>query len=105
MNRKDFLKKGFLGTGILVATGSVANVLKNDIDELVPLDIIGFNHLPNETSKIMNNTVLHRAESRGHANHGDRLTYAAGSNLVRCWRIVPPATSAASSGGRRSRSR
>ena len=47
MNRKDFLKKGFLGTGMLVATGSVANVLKNEIDELVPLDIIGFNHLPN----------------------------------------------------------
>lgn len=70
MNRKDFLKKGFLGTGMLVATGSVANVLKNEIDELVPLDIIGFNHLPNETTKIMNNTVLHRAESRGHANHG-----------------------------------
>lgn len=59
-----------MGTGMLVATGSVANVLQNDIDELVPLDILGFNHLPNQSSKIMNNTVLHRADSRGHANHG-----------------------------------
>lgn len=70
MNRKEFLKKGFLGTGMLVASGSVANVLKNDIDELVPLDIIGFNHLPNESAPIMNNTVYHRADSRGNANHG-----------------------------------
>lgn len=73
MNRKDFLKNSFLGAGALAVGGSV--VVKNDIDELKPLQIVGFNHIPNTDSKIMNNTVLHRAESRGHANHGWLKTY------------------------------
>ncbi len=70
MDRKEFLKKGLLGTGMFAATAAMGNVLKNDIDELRELDIIGFNHLPNTTSKIMANTVLHKADTRGHANHG-----------------------------------
>jgi redox-sensitive bicupin YhaK (pirin superfamily) len=70
MDRKDFLRKGLLGTGMLVTSSAMANVLKNDIDELQPLETLGFNHIPNTTSKIMNNTVLHRASSRGDANHG-----------------------------------
>lgn len=70
MNRKDFLKKGFLGTAMFAATGSIASVLKNDIDELKELDIIGFNHINNTNSKIMENTVIHKSETRGHANHG-----------------------------------
>ena len=68
MDRKSFLKKSLLGAGALVV-GSKA-VTQNDIDELKPLKIIGFNHLPNPKSNIMANTVLHKAESRGHANHG-----------------------------------
>lgn len=70
MDRKEFLRKGLLGTGIFVTSGALANVLKNNIDEIKGLDQIGFNHLPNETSEIMENTVLHKAETRGNANHG-----------------------------------
>jgi redox-sensitive bicupin YhaK (pirin superfamily) len=70
MDRKEFLKKGLLGTGMFAATAAMGNVLKNDIDELRALDIIGFNHLPNTTSKIMANSVLHKADTRGHADHG-----------------------------------
>jgi redox-sensitive bicupin YhaK (pirin superfamily) len=70
MNRKDFIRKGFLGTTMFVATGAAANVVKNDIDELKELDTLGFNHIPNTNSKIMENTVLHKADSRGVADHG-----------------------------------
>jgi quercetin 2,3-dioxygenase len=70
MDRNTFLRKGLLGTGILAASGATANVVKNDIDELVPLDIVGFNHLPSQPTQLMENTVLHRASDRGHANHG-----------------------------------
>jgi hypothetical protein len=70
MDRKEFLRKGLIGTGMLVTSASMAQVLKNDIDELQPLETLGFNHIPNPTSKIMSNTVLHRAASRGDANHG-----------------------------------
>ncbi|MFM8485754.1 MAG: pirin family protein, partial [Bacteroidota bacterium] len=73
MNRKDFLKNSFLSAGALAVGGSV--VVKNDIDELKPLQIVGFNHIPTTDSKVMTHTVLHRAESRGHANHGWMKTY------------------------------
>lgn len=75
MDRKDFLKKGLLGTGMFVASAALGNVIKNDIDDPdsyqeKELDVIGFNHLPNTTSNIMKNTILHKSESRGDANHG-----------------------------------
>lgn len=75
MDRKEFLKKGLLGTGMFVASAALGNVIKNDIDDPdshreKELDIIGFNHLPNTTSNIMKNTILHKSESRGDANHG-----------------------------------
>jgi len=76
MDRKDFLRKGLLGTGMFVASSAVGNLITNDIDELKELEtfsedkIVGFNHLPNTTSIIMSNTVLHKATTRGHANHG-----------------------------------
>lgn len=70
MDRKDFLKKGLLGTGMFVAANSFGNSIKNDIDELKELEILGFNHLPNTNSKIMENTILHKADSRGDADHG-----------------------------------
>lgn len=70
MDRKDFLKKGLMGTGMLVAGGALGNVIRNNIDELRELEIIGFNHLPNTNSKIMNNQILHKADSRGKADHG-----------------------------------
>ncbi|MDR6561532.1 MULTISPECIES: pirin family protein [unclassified Arcicella] len=70
MDRKTFIQKGITGTGIFAATAALGNVIKNDIDELQELDIIGFNHIPNTPSKILENSVLHKADSRGHANHG-----------------------------------
>jgi hypothetical protein len=70
MERKDFLKKGLLGTGMFAATAALGNVVKNNIDELKELEILGFNHLPLTNSNIMANTVLHKADTRGTANHG-----------------------------------
>ena len=70
MDRKAFLKKGLFGTGIFVATNSIGNILQNNIDELKKLEPLGFNHLPNTNSKIMENTILHKADTRGEANHG-----------------------------------
>lgn len=70
MDRKDFLKKGLMGTGVFVASAAVGNVIKNDIDELKPLEPIGFNHIPNTNSILMENTILHKADTRGDANHG-----------------------------------
>lgn len=70
MDRKDFLKKGLLGTGMFVAANSFGSVIKNDIDELKELEILGFNHIPNTNSKIMENTILHKADTRGNADHG-----------------------------------
>lgn len=41
MDIKDFLKKGLLGTGMFVATASLGNTMKNEIDEIEPLEPIG----------------------------------------------------------------
>lgn len=70
MDRKDFIRKGLMGTGMFVASSALGNILQNDIDELKALDIVGFNHLPNTNSTVMETMVLHKAETRGHANHG-----------------------------------
>jgi quercetin 2,3-dioxygenase len=76
MNRKAFLKKSLIGGGILVSSPLAAELLINQIDELQNLKTtllpegLGFNHLPYTNSKIMNNLILHKADSRGHANHG-----------------------------------
>ena len=71
MKRKDFLKKsmalGALGVtapSILSAKKSISN---STYDKMI--DQVGFNHLPNKESKTMN-SVLHKANTRGHANHG-----------------------------------
>lgn len=70
MDRKEFLKKGLMGTGMFVATAAFGNVLRNEIDELHALEPVGFNHLPNTNSTVMETMVLHKADTRGHANHG-----------------------------------
>ena len=70
MDRKDFLKKGILGTAIFATGNALSSIIKNDIDELKTLEVVGFNHIQNTNSNIMANTVLHKADSRGHANHG-----------------------------------
>ena len=70
MDRKKFIKNGLLGTGIFAASATLGNIIDNDIDEIQPLETIGFNHLPHTNSKVMTNTVLHKADTRGHADHG-----------------------------------
>lgn len=72
MKRKDFLKKGLLGT-ILLTTG-ISKASDKDTEEKES-EAIGFNHIKNTESKIMKNMVLHKAESRGFANHGWLKSY------------------------------
>lgn len=78
MNRKDFVKKGFLsvlGVGILGKTiaetaGRSAFFSKN-FAQTAHENHVGFNHLPHShTNNIMENIVFHPANTRGHANHG-----------------------------------
>jgi redox-sensitive bicupin YhaK (pirin superfamily) len=71
MDRKSFLKNSLLGAAGLAA-GKTANKegKQKEIstyDKL--LDQVGFNHLPNKEIKTMK-TVLHRANTRGKADHG-----------------------------------
>lgn len=70
MNRKEFLKKGLMGSGIFVSSTAFGNLVKNEIDELKELDVIGFEHLPNKQEIKMENMVIHKADSRGGADHG-----------------------------------
>lgn len=70
MNRKEFLRNGLLGTAFFAAAPGLSSATENDIDELAKLDVVGYNHLPNEDDAIADNMVIHRANSRGTANHG-----------------------------------
>jgi len=71
MDRKAFLKKslalGALGAAAPVAIQQVLANRTSDYDKLT--EQVGFNHLPNKEEKTMN-TVLHKASTRGFANHG-----------------------------------
>jgi quercetin 2,3-dioxygenase len=68
MERKDFIKKGILGT-IMLSAGAKASS-DSEIEKTSQPEIVGFNHIKNTNSKIMENIVLHKADQRGHANHG-----------------------------------
>lgn len=71
MERKDFIRKSLLGTGILAAGGAMAKVIENNIDELHPLKAqVGFNHIPPAEAPVTDNMVIHRADTRGQAEHG-----------------------------------
>ncbi len=68
MERKDFLKKSLLGiTGVAVVP-ALASEIKLDNEALLN-ERIGYNHLPNKEIKTMK-TVIHKANTRGHVNHG-----------------------------------
>ena len=71
MKRKDFLKKSIALSAIGVTAPSILSAKKptatSTYDKMI--EQVGFNHLPNNESKTMN-TVLHKAYTRGHANHG-----------------------------------
>ena len=67
MNRKDFLKKSFLGVSAIGATG-----LQKTPDSANAQDVpeIGFEHIPRDANTSNMKKVLHRAATRGHASHG-----------------------------------
>jgi redox-sensitive bicupin YhaK (pirin superfamily) len=71
MQRKDFLRKSLLGLfGLATAKNTKANIEPNrpsTLDKM--LEQVGFNHLPNKEIRNMK-TILHKADTRGHANHG-----------------------------------
>ena len=70
MDRKEFIKKGLFGTGMFAATAALGNIVDNNIDEIEKPEVLGFNHIQNTVSKIMENTIVHKADTRGLANHG-----------------------------------
>ncbi len=69
MNRKQFFKNSLLlGIAGAIGGGFKAAASKTDADKPAD-DKIGYNHLPDKTIKKMNK-VIHKADTRGHANHG-----------------------------------
>ena len=72
MKRKEFLRKSVLGGALGMFAPSVFGNIGSIPNAATKLELnkqIGFNHLPNKEEKTMN-TVLHKAATRGHANHG-----------------------------------
>lgn len=72
MDRKNFIKKSLLGAAGIAAGSSSLKAQNEDKKESTYdklMDQVGFNHLPNNEVKTMK-TVLHKANTRGHANHG-----------------------------------
>lgn len=77
MDRKNFIKTALL-TGV---AGSIApqwlkaenhKTVKSTYDALK--EQVGFNHLPNKNIETMN-TIIHKADTRGNANHGWLQSY------------------------------
>jgi redox-sensitive bicupin YhaK (pirin superfamily) len=75
MDRIEFLKRGFLGTAFFTSNKQLAAMIRQEDDELPALKVIGFNHLPATKSSIMENIVLHKADTRGKADHGWLKSY------------------------------
>lgn len=67
MNRKGFITKGLAAvTGVGLVAAAPAEESKT---ATAPGGVVGFEHLPPKNTTTMN-TVLHKANTRGHANHG-----------------------------------
>jgi redox-sensitive bicupin YhaK (pirin superfamily) len=69
MDRKNFIRNSFATAAVMTFSGMARNAWASHKDELKPVEQVGFNHLPSINSYTMN-TVLHKAGTRGHANHG-----------------------------------
>lgn len=72
MKRKQFLRNGLvagLASWVAPKAASVSTYDKLMQKISIPTDQVGYNHLPNQNDRFMN-TVLHKANTRGHANHG-----------------------------------
>jgi len=83
MDRKQFIKNTAFGVGSLVGGVNMLKaknikVKKSTYEEMATglESQVGFNHLPPEGNSLIHknsrtmNTILHKAETRGHANHG-----------------------------------
>lgn len=72
MKRRDFLKKSAKAGAIGIVAPQLLSANSNNVKESTYdrlMQQVGYNHLPNKEQNTMN-TVVHRAETRGHANHG-----------------------------------
>lgn len=71
MKRKRFISQLFLSGLASVSMASIMKPENSDKDESASKmkRQVGFNHLPNKEKKTMK-TVLHKSNTRGHANHG-----------------------------------
>lgn len=72
MDRKKFLSTSLKSVALGAISTSMVRTHKvkikhSDYDKM--MQQIGFNHLPNKENKTMN-TIFHKADTRGHANHG-----------------------------------
>ena len=83
MDRKQFIRNTALGVGSIIGGSNMLKakdikVKKSTYDEMTKglESQVGFNHIPPEGDSINHknsrtmNTILHKAETRGHANHG-----------------------------------
>ncbi len=72
MDRKKFIKKsiitGLAGSILPLAIKAKGNATPSTYDKL--MNQVGFNHLPNHKNMNTMNTVLHKANTRGSADHG-----------------------------------
>lgn len=76
MKRSDFIRKSLLGAGLLALGSRMGLAASQKGDKANELETpLGFNHLPQPQTKIMDNQVLHKANTRGHADHGWLKTY------------------------------
>lgn len=69
MNRKKFIKKSLIA-GL---TAGFASAFANKSEKPIKKQLItqvGFNHLPNQKGEKTMNTILHKANTRGTADHG-----------------------------------
>jgi hypothetical protein len=71
MKRSEFLKKGLLGTGVFVTASALGKVITDPVDELKPLEQIGFNHIPQH--KFRNYGKYYFAQSRNTRTCQSRL--------------------------------
>lgn len=69
MDRKSFLKHSLLGGLGLGISRHAWNFGNNKSLATAEVELVGFNHIPPKEIKKMK-SVLHKAETRGHANHG-----------------------------------
>lgn len=69
MKRKTFLKNLALSIPVIGAVGSTSQLFAKKKSSINTTEKVGFEHLPKKETREMK-TILHKADSRGHANHG-----------------------------------